>query len=134
MGLTDVANKRVGTFSLGMSQRLGIAAALIGDPETLIFDEPINGLDPEGILWIRNLMRSLPPKADTVFLSSHLMSEMAQTADHLLVIGRGRIIADASTDEFINRHAASRAGSGPSNRAIWPRRLVRRWRVDRVPI
>ncbi len=106
VGLTDVAKKRVGAFSLGMSQRLGIAAALIGDPETLIFDEPINGLDPEGILWIRNLMKSLASEGRTVFLSSHLMSEMAQTADHLLVIGRGRIIADASTDEFIKRHTA----------------------------
>jgi ABC-2 type transport system ATP-binding protein len=106
VGLSDVAGKRVGTFSLGMSQRLGIAAALIGDPETVIFDEPINGLDPEGILWIRNLMKSLASEGRTVFLSSHLMSEMAQTADHLLVIGRGRIIADASTDEFINRHTA----------------------------
>src|SRR5664280_319679 len=106
VGLSDVAGKRVGTFSLGMSQRLGIAAALIGDPETVIFDEPINGLDPEGILWIRNLMKSLASEGRTVFLSSHLMSEMAQTADHLLVIGRGKIIADASTDEFINRHTA----------------------------
>jgi len=101
-----VAGKRVGTFSLGMSQRLGIAAALIGDPETVLFDEPINGLDPDGILWIRNLMKSLASEGRTVFLSSHLMSEMAQTADHLLVIGRGRIIADASTEEFINGNAA----------------------------
>jgi ABC-2 type transport system ATP-binding protein len=106
VGLGDVAGKRVGTFSLGMSQRLGIAAALIGDPETVLFDEPINGLDPDGILWIRNLMKSLASEGRTVFLSSHLMSEMAQTADHLLVIGRGRIIADASTDEFINGNAA----------------------------
>ena len=89
-----------------MNQRLGIAAALLGDPETLIFDEPINGLDPDGILWIRNLMKSLAAEGRTVFLSSHLMSEMAQTADHLLVIGRGRIIADASIEEFINRNAA----------------------------
>jgi len=102
VGLSDVAEKRVGTFSLGMSQRLGIAAALIGDPETVMFDEPINGLDPDGILWIRNLMKSLASEGRTVFLSSHLMSEMAQTADHLLVIGRGRIIADASTEEFVN--------------------------------
>jgi ABC-2 type transport system ATP-binding protein len=90
-----------------MNQRLGIAAALIGDPETLMFDEPINGLDPDGILWIRNLMKSLASEGRTVFLSSHLMSEMAQTADHLLVIARGRIIADASTDEFVNRHSAA---------------------------
>jgi ABC-2 type transport system ATP-binding protein len=105
-GLSDVAGHRVGTFSLGMNQRLGIAAALLGDPETVLFDEPINGLDPDGILWIRNLMKSLAAQGRTVFLSSHLMSEMAQTADHLLVIGRGRIIADASTDEFINRNSA----------------------------
>jgi ABC-2 type transport system ATP-binding protein len=104
VGLSDVAGRRVGTFSLGMSQRLGIAAALLGDPQTVMFDEPINGLDPEWILWIRNLMRSLASEGRTVFLSSHLMSEMAQTADHLIVIGRGRIIADAGTDEFINRH------------------------------
>ena len=106
VGLSDVAGKRVSTFSLGMSQRLGIAAALIGDPETVLFDEPINGLDPDGILWIRNLMKSLASEGRTVFLSSHLMSEMAQTADHLLVIGRGRIIADSSTEEFINGNAA----------------------------
>jgi ABC-2 type transport system ATP-binding protein len=105
VGLTDVAGKRVGTFSLGMNQRLGIAAALIGDPHTVIFDEPINGLDPDGILWIRNLMKTLAAQGRTVFLSSHLMSEMAQTADHLLVIARGRIIADADTDDFINRNA-----------------------------
>jgi ABC-2 type transport system ATP-binding protein len=102
VGLSDVAGKRVGTFSLGMSQRLGIATALIGDPETVMFDEPINGLDPDGILWIRNLMKSLASEGRTVFLSSHLMSEMAQTADHLLVIAWGRIIADASTEEFVN--------------------------------
>ena len=106
VGLSEVARRRVGAFSLGMSQRLGIAAALLGDPETVIFDEPINGLDPEGILWIRNLMKSLASEGRTVFLSSHLMSEMAQTADHLIVIGRGRIIADAGTEEFINRHTA----------------------------
>jgi ABC-2 type transport system ATP-binding protein len=106
VGLSDVAGKRIGTFSLGMNQRLGIAAALLGDPKTVMFDEPINGLDPEGILWIRNLMKSLASEGRTVFLSSHLMSEMAQTADHLIVIGRGRIIADAGTDEFINRHTA----------------------------
>ena len=105
VGLGDVAGKRVGTFSLGMNQRLGIAAALLGDPETVMFDEPINGLDPDGILWIRNLMKSLAAEGRTVFLSSHLMSEMAQTADHLLVIARGRIIADASTDEFVNRNS-----------------------------
>jgi ABC-2 type transport system ATP-binding protein len=107
VGLSDVAGKRIGTFSLGMSQRLGIAAALLGDPETLIFDEPINGLDPDGILWIRTLMKSLASEGRTVFLSSHLMSEMALTADHLLVIGRGRILADASTDDFVNHNASA---------------------------
>jgi ABC-2 type transport system ATP-binding protein len=106
VGLGDVAGQRVGTFSLGMSQRLGIAAALLGDPDTLIFDEPINGLDPDGIVWIRNLMKNLAAEGRTVFLSSHLMSEMAQTADHLLVIAQGRIIADAGTEEFINQNAA----------------------------
>ena len=106
VGLRDVAGRKVGAFSLGMSQRLGIAAALLGDPQTVMFDEPINGLDPEGIVWIRNLMKSLASEGRTVFLSSHLMSEMAQTADHLIVIGRGRIIADAGTEEFINRHTA----------------------------
>jgi ABC-2 type transport system ATP-binding protein len=106
VGLADVAGKKVSTFSLGMNQRLGIAAALLGDPETVMFDEPINGLDPDGIVWIRNLMKSLAAEGRTVFLSSHLMSEMALTADHLLVIARGRIIADASTDEFVNGHAA----------------------------
>jgi ABC-2 type transport system ATP-binding protein len=107
VGLSDVASKRVGTFSLGMNQRLGIAAALLGDPETVILDEPVNGLDPDGILWIRNLMKSLAAEGRTVFLSSHLMSEMAQTADHLLVIGRGRIIADTSTEQFINQNASA---------------------------
>jgi ABC-2 type transport system ATP-binding protein len=107
-GLSDVAGRKVGTFSLGMNQRLGIAAALLGDPSTVMFDEPINGLDPEGIVWIRNLMKSLALEGRTVFLSSHLMSEMALTADHLIVIGRGSIIANASTDEFINRNTAPR--------------------------
>ena len=106
VGLADVAGKAVGTFSLGMNQRLGIAAALLGDPHTVMFDEPINGLDPDGILWIRNLMKSLAAEGRTVFLSSHLMSEMAQTADHLLVIAKGRIMADASTDDFVNGHSA----------------------------
>ncbi len=107
VGLSDVAGRRLGTFSLGMNQRLGIAAALLGDPETVILDEPVNGLDPDGIVWIRNLMKSLATEGRTVFLSSHLMSEMAQTADHLIVIGRGRIIADTSTDEFINQNASA---------------------------
>src|ERR1700761_7858575 len=107
VGLSDVAGKRGGTFSPGMNQRLGMAGALLGDPETLIFDEPINGLDPEGILWIRNLMKALASEGRTVFLSSHLMSEMAQTADHLIVIGRGKMIADCTMGEFIARSSAA---------------------------
>jgi ABC-2 type transport system ATP-binding protein len=103
VGLTDVAGKRTKGFSLGMRQRLGIAAALLGDPQVLMFDEPVNGLDPEGILWIRNLMRSLATEGRTVLVSSHLMSEMEHTADHLLVIGRGRLIADCGMAEFIAR-------------------------------
>ena len=100
-GLGPVAKRRVGGFSLGMGQRLGIAVALLGDPQTLIFDEPVNGLDPEGVLWVRNLAKGLASEGRTVFLSSHLMSEMAVTADHLIVIGRGRIIADAPISEII---------------------------------
>jgi ABC-2 type transport system ATP-binding protein len=103
VGLTDVARKRTGGFSLGMSQRVGIAAALLGDPQVLILDEPVNGLDPEGILWIRNLMKQLASEGRTVFVSSHLMNEMAVTADHLIVIGRGKLIAESSTQEFIER-------------------------------
>jgi ABC-2 type transport system ATP-binding protein len=101
VGLTAVARKRVGKFSLGMGQRLGIAAALLGDPGVLLFDEPINGLDPEGILWVRNLLKSLAAEGRTVFVSSHLMSEMALTADHLVVIGRGRLISTGTMSEFI---------------------------------
>ena len=108
VGLSSVARKRVGGFSLGMSQRLGIAAALLGDPGTLLFDEPVNGLDPDGILWIRNLMRSLAAEGRTVLVSSHLMSEMALTADHLLVIGRGRLLADTPARELIARHSDAR--------------------------
>jgi ABC-2 type transport system ATP-binding protein len=103
VGLTEVARKRTGGFSLGMGQRVGIAAALLGDPQVLILDEPVNGLDPEGILWIRNLMKQLASEGRTVFVSSHLMNEMAVTADHLIVIGRGKLIADCSTEEFIER-------------------------------
>jgi ABC-2 type transport system ATP-binding protein len=103
VGLSGVARKRSRGFSLGMSQRLGIAAALLGDPGIVMFDEPVNGLDPEGILWIRTLMRSLAAEGRTVFVSSHLMSEMENTADHLIVIGRGRLIADCSMAEFIAR-------------------------------
>ncbi len=103
VGLREVARKRAGGFSLGMTQRLGIAAAMLGDPRVLLLDEPSNGLDPEGIRWVRNFMRQLAAEGRTVLVSSHLMSEMALTADHLVVIGRGRLIADSSTEEFIQR-------------------------------
>ena len=103
VGLREVANKRAGTFSLGMTQRLGIAAAMLGDPRVLLLDEPGNGLDPEGIRWVRNFMRALATEERTIFVSSHLMSEMAVTADHLVVIGRGALIANSSTQEFIAR-------------------------------
>jgi len=105
VGLTAVAGKRAGAFSLGMSQRLGIAGALLGDPKVLLFDEPVNGLDPEGIVWIRTFMQSLARQGRTVLVSSHLLSEMAITAEHLIVIGRGRLIADCSTREFVD-HAS----------------------------
>jgi len=103
VGLHDVARKRAGKFSLGMGQRLGIATALLGDPTTLLLDEPSNGLDPEGIHWMRNLLKGLAAEGRTVFVSSHLMSEMALMADHLIVIGRGRLIADTSVDDFVQR-------------------------------
>src|SRR2546422_11179647 len=103
VGLHDVARRRWGQFSLGMGQRLGIAQALLGDPKTVMLDEPVNGLDPEGIHWVRNLLKALAAEGRTVFVSSHLMSEMALTADHLIVIGRGRVIADLSVDEFVRR-------------------------------
>jgi ABC-2 type transport system ATP-binding protein len=107
VGLEAVAGQRVGKFSLGMGQRLGIAVALLGDPPVVVLDEPVNGLDPEGIRWVRTLARQLAEEGRTVFVSSHLMSEMALTADHLVVIGRGRILADCSTSQFIAQHAAS---------------------------
>ncbi|MEU1780027.1 ATP-binding cassette domain-containing protein [Streptomyces abikoensis] len=107
VGLTSVAKKRTKGFSLGMGQRLGIAAALLGDPRILMFDEPVNGLDPEGIHWIRNLMKSLATQGRTVFVSSHLMSEMALTADHLVVIGQGKLLADTSMTDFIKENSRS---------------------------
>jgi ABC-2 type transport system ATP-binding protein len=103
VGLADVARKRTKGFSLGMSQRLGIAGTLLGDPKVLMFDEPVNGLDPEGILWIRNFMKALAAEGRTVFVSSHLMSEMEHTADHLIVIGRGQLLAECTMEEFIAR-------------------------------
>ncbi|WP_030802829.1 ABC transporter ATP-binding protein [Streptomyces sp. NRRL F-2799] len=105
VGLAHVSRRRAGTFSLGMRQRLGIAAALLGDPPVLVFDEPLNGLDPEGIVWIRSLMRRMAAEGRAVLMSSHLMSEMELTADHLIVIGRGRLIADTSMKEFIETHS-----------------------------
>lgn len=101
-GLAAVANKRVGGFSLGMGQRLGIAAALLGDPKVIILDEPVNGLDPDGVLWVRQLLRHFASEGRTVLLSSHLMSEMAQTADHVIVLGRGRVVADAPIVDFLS--------------------------------
>jgi ABC-2 type transport system ATP-binding protein len=114
VGLREVAGKRAGGFSLGMSQRLGVAAAMLGDPQVLLLDEPVNGLDPEGVLWIRNLMKHLAGQGKTVLVSSHLMNEMAVTADHLIVIGRGRLLSDAPTAEVIAR------GSGQSVRVRTP--------------
>jgi ABC-2 type transport system ATP-binding protein len=107
VGLDSVASKRAGGFSLGMGQRLGIASALLGDPHTLILDEPVNGLDPEGILWIRTLMKRLAGEGRTVFVSSHLMSEMALTADHLIVIGKGELIADVGVQELVRGASSS---------------------------
>ncbi len=107
VGLAEVADKRAGTFSMGMGQRLGIAAALLGDPHTIVLDEPGNGLDPEGILWVRNLLRQLAAEGRTVFVSSHLMAEMALTADRLIVIGRGRTIAEGTVDEITGRAATA---------------------------
>jgi ABC-2 type transport system ATP-binding protein len=109
VGLRQVARQRAGGFSLGMGQRLGIAAALLGDPQVLLLDEPVNGLDPEGVRWIRNLMKQLAGEGRTVLVSSHLLHEMAVTADHLLVIGRGRLIADCSTAEFIACNSQQRS-------------------------
>jgi ABC-2 type transport system ATP-binding protein len=123
VGLTEVASKRVGGFSLGMGQRLGIAAALLGDPATLILDEPVNGLDPEGILWIRHLLRAMAGEGRTILVSSHLMSEMALTADHLIVIGRGKLIADVSVDEF-TKQASSDLVSVRTNDAAKLRDLL----------
>ncbi|MDQ0406388.1 MULTISPECIES: ABC transporter ATP-binding protein [unclassified Streptomyces] len=107
VGLSAVARKKTKGFSLGMGQRLGIAGALLGDPRILMFDEPVNGLDPEGIHWIRNLMKTLAAQGRTVFVSSHLMSEMALTADHLVVIGQGRLLADTSMADFIAENSRS---------------------------
>jgi ABC-2 type transport system ATP-binding protein len=121
VGLPEVARKRSKGFSLGMSQRLGIAATLLGDPEILVFDEPVNGLDPEGIVWIRNLMRDLAAEGRTVLVSSHLMSEMENTADHLIVIGKGKLIADCSVEEFIARSSPQAVRARTSQPAVLAR-------------
>ena len=115
VGLGEVARRRAGGFSLGMGQRLGIAAALLGDPHTVILDEPVNGLDTEGIRWIRSLLRDLAAEGRTVFVSSHLMSEMALTAEHLIVIGRGRLIADTGM-RGVHRRRRPRRRAGPEHR------------------
>jgi len=107
VGLREVAKKRAGGFSLGMGQRLGVASALLGNPQTVILDEPVNGLDPEGILWVRNLLKQLAAPGRTVFVSSHLMSEMALTAEHLIVVGRGQLIADTSVAAFVARASSN---------------------------
>ena len=130
VGLGDVASRRVGAFSLGMGQRLGIAAALLGDPATLILDEPVNGLDPDGIRWIRGLLRGLADEGRTVFLSSHLMSEMALTADHVIVVGRGRLLRDQSMAEFI----ASASTNVVRVRSPHAGRLVDLLRADGVTV
>jgi ABC-2 type transport system ATP-binding protein len=134
VGIQSVARKRVGGFSLGMGQRLGVAAALLGDPKILILDEPANGLDPEGILWIRTLLKRLAKEGRTVFLSSHLMAEMAQTADHLVVIGRGRLIADTSVDDFVQRASTGAAVRVVSSQATALRDALaaKQARVDSV--
>jgi len=131
VGLKDVARKRVGGFSMGMGQRLGIAAALLGDPRVVILDEPANGLDPEGIRWIRNLLKGLADDGRTVFLSSHLMSEMQQTADHLVVIGKGKLIADTTMAAFV----AQASGDAPVRvRAADPRALAEKLRAAEVTV
>ncbi len=108
VGMTDAAHRRAGQYSLGMLQRLGIAGALLGDPGILLFDEPVNGLDPDGIVWIRTMMKSLAAQGRTIFVSSHLLSEMSLTADHLVVIGRGRLITQTSTQDFIRSSSLNR--------------------------
>ena len=118
VGLSQVARSRSGGFSLGMGQRLGIAGALLGDPATVLLDEPVNGLDPEGIRWIRELLRGLAAEGRTVFVSSHLMSEMALTAEHLIVVGRGRLIADVSVADLVARSAASVRVRSPQTAAL----------------
>ncbi len=137
VGLSDVAKKRSRGFSLGMGQRLGIAGALLGDPAILMFDEPVNGLDPEGILWIRNLMKALAAEGRTIFVSSHLMSEMEHTAEHLIVIGRGKLIADCTVAEFIAQNSSETVRVRTPQQDILARAVASaspccRWRRDRA--
>jgi ABC-2 type transport system ATP-binding protein len=124
VGLTTVAHRRVGKFSLGMSQRLGIAATLLGDPAILLFDEPVNGLDPEGIRWVRHFLRARAAEGRTVFVSSHLISEMSQTADRLVVIGRGRLIAETSVADFIARSGGAAVKLVTPDAAVFTTRLT----------
>ncbi|CAM5294084.1 ABC transporter ATP-binding protein [Streptomyces avidinii] len=129
VGLAKVARRRAGTFSLGMYQRLGIAGALLGDPEVLVLDEPVNGLDPEGVRWVRELVRAQAAQGRTIFLSSHLMSEMQLTADRLVVIGRGRLLADAPMAEFLARSALASVRvrtAGPEDRRVLAERMLAR--------
>jgi ABC-2 type transport system ATP-binding protein len=134
VGLEKVAKKRSKNFSLGMSQRLGIAAALLGDPGTLLFDEPVNGLDPEGILWVRNLMKSLAAQGRTVFVSSHLMSEMALTADRVIVIGRGQIKADTTMHDFIAQNATTHVRvRSPHIERLRQLMAAEGWHVEALP-
>ena len=130
VGLDSVAGKRAGGFSLGMGQRLGIASALLGDPATLLLDEPVNGLDPEGVLWVRTLLKRLAGEGRTVFVSSHLMSEMALTADHLVVVGKGRLIADSSVADLTRRAAQDRVHVESAD----DERLASLLRSDRVTV
>jgi ABC-2 type transport system ATP-binding protein len=134
VGLSDVARQRVGSFSLGMTQRLGVASALLGDPATVILDEPVNGLDPQGVLWIRTLLKGLAAEGRTVFVSSHLMSETALTADHVVVVGRGRLVADMSVARHRRAGLAGCSRPGPdAGRRRVARRAGRRWRRGREP-
>ncbi|MCS3428129.1 ABC transporter ATP-binding protein [Leucobacter aridicollis] len=133
-GLESVANKRVGGFSLGMGQRLGIAAALLGDPKVLILDEPVNGLDPDGVLWVRNLLRHLASEGRTVLLSSHLMSEMAQTADHVIVLGRGRVVADAPISDFVGNGTARVTVRSPQAAELASLVMTGRTDIDLQPL
>jgi ABC-2 type transport system ATP-binding protein len=128
VGLAEVSHKRVGTFSLGMSQRLGMAAALLGDPKVVVLDEPVNGLDPDGVRWIRQLFRGLADEGRTLFVSSHLMSELEDTADHLVVIGRGRLIADAPIDQVSSASSLNAVTVRSPQAEALRHRLGRRWK------